>query len=75
MRAFDVSAVNANERLAILDNDQIVQLHNLFDGRGRETHEFKDAVSAQGMSSYGTLTLDLVTMRAFTECPASQSLH
>lgn len=75
MRAFDVSAVNAAERLAILDNDQIVHLHNLFDKKGQETNEFTKAVTAHGTSAYGALTLDLVTMRAFTENEVSQTLH
>ena len=75
MRAFDVSAVNASERLAILDDDQIVHLHNLFDKRGQETDEFKNAVTAHGMSVYGALMLNLVTMQAFTETEISQSLH
>ena len=75
MRAFDVSAVNANERLAILENDQIVQLHNLFDRKGQETDEFTNAVTAHGMSAYGALMLNLVTMRAFTETEINQTLH
>lgn len=56
--AIEIIAVHVANRLAVTDTGELLELTNLFDEFGEDTHDADRAVCAVGLSSAGWFTVD-----------------